>query len=98
MSLNSRDPFFEKKSNIYLCIQRSIYLFKHLFDTIVIIFQATVQVRNGEVILSGDFVDEDIVPLKFQSDAEATEKYDEIVPIPETQGIIYIFFNYHFFD
>ena len=41
--------------------------------------QATVRVRNGEVLLNGDFVDDDIVPTKFKpvnDDAEIVAKLD----------------------
>ena len=53
----------------------------------LVLLQATVQVRNGEILLNGDVVDDDIVPLKFKpvlDDAETVVELEKEMMEPKT--------------
>ena len=56
-------------------------------------FQPTVKVRNGVVLLNGDFEEDDIVPTKFKpvnDDAEIVVKLDDVVTKDEALGNCFI--------
>ena len=60
---------------------------RNRFQTCLVLLQATVQVRNGEILLNGDVVDDDIVPLKFKpvlDDAEAVVELEKEMMEPKT--------------
>ena len=61
---------------------------RHNQNSIDLILQPTVKIRDGEVVLSGAVVDDDIVPIKFKPatfDVDSSVdldplKNDEILP------------------
>ena len=58
------------------------------------IFQASVKVRNGEVVLNGggDFVDDDIVPLKFKPNTDDDDEEDGMELDSDPTGVQILFF------
>ena len=59
------------------------------------IFQASVKVRNGEVVLNGggDFVDDDIVPLKFKPNTDDDDNEEDGMELDsDPTGVQILFF------